>query len=94
VSNLSNQPLLAPTAGHPPLAGWIHPAATRPGDRPDGDDGLVHLAGLILAGLSAVTMAAGRGVVAVSFRRSLPPHLVPITAEDPPCFAVYPDPVA
>ncbi|HEV7535119.1 MAG TPA: hypothetical protein VGP90_05755, partial [Acidimicrobiia bacterium] len=63
--SIDPNPHAAPT-GPGPLAGWVRPTG-RPDAPGDGDDGLVHLAGLVLAALAALvlaTTAAGVGAAA------------------------------
>jgi hypothetical protein len=58
----------APPTGQPPLAGsWtrpLRPVRPEPGDGTD--DGLVHLAGMILAGLAALFVATGAAAVGLA----------------------------
>ena len=57
----------APTAGPHPAGGWIrplHPGGCH-GDGP-GDDGLVHLAGLILTALAVLTLATGAALIGLA----------------------------
>jgi hypothetical protein len=79
----------APAAGPHPAGGWIRPlqAGGRHDDGPD-DDGLVHLAGLILTALAVLTLATGAALIGLAayavmtWRRTRwwPPVLLGLTA--------------
>lgn len=79
----------APPTGHPALAGWA-PRPHLPGhlERPEADDGLVHLAGILLAALAALLLATAAAVVGlaayglITWRRTRwwPPVLLGVAA--------------